>query len=80
MNMSVEVSSLAAHGAAARVALAKMEGFVGSAKTDADYRAVVVNMLTAGTVPNDMVGALLMGVEHAADILRNEMRRTSKED
>ena len=40
----------------------------------------MVNMLTAGTVPNDMVGALLMGVEHAADILRNEMRRTSKED
>ena len=78
--MSVEVSSLAAHGAAARVALAKMDGFVGSAKTDADYRAVVVNMLTAGTVPNDMVGALLMGVEHAADILRNEMRKAIKED
>lgn len=78
--MSVEVSSLAAHGAAARVALAKMETFVGKSKTDADYRAVVVNMLTAGVVPNDLVGALLMGVEHAADILRDEMRRAGKED
>jgi len=80
LNMSVELSPLAAHGAAARVALAKMDMFVGNAKTDEEYRTAVVKMVTEGLVPNDMVGALLMGVEHAADILRNEMRLTSKED
>lgn len=78
--MSVEVSSLAAHGAAARVALAKMEAFVGNAKTDGEYRATVLKMIMDGIVPNDLVGALVMGVEHASDILRNEMRLTSRED
>jgi hypothetical protein len=57
-----------------------MDMFVGNAKTDEEYRTAVVKMVTEGLVPNDMVGALLMGVEHAADILRNEMRLTSKED
>jgi hypothetical protein len=78
--MSVEVSLLARHGAAARVALAKLDAFVGNAKTDEEYRNVVIGMIKTRSFPTDVVGAVLIGVEHAADVLRNEMRIVGEGD
>jgi hypothetical protein len=78
--MSVEISKLSAHGAAARVALAKMDEFIGRSKTDEEYRNVVIGMIKTRSFPTDIVGAVLIGVEHAADILRNEMRLVGEGD
>ena len=78
--MSGELSQLAADGAAARVALAKMEEFVGRSKTDVEYRNIVVGMIKTRQFPTDLVGAVLIGVEHAADILRNELRIVGEGD
>ena len=80
MNDSKALSALAASGAAAYIALEKMKAFVGEAKTNEQYRLTILKMINENLVSNDIVGAVLLGVEVGADILETELNTVAKGD
>lgn len=80
MNDSRAVAALAASGAAAYIALEKMKAFVGEAKTNEQYRLTIMKMINENLVSNDIVGAVLLGVEVGADILETQLNAVAKGD
>lgn len=80
MSDSRTIDALAASGAAAYIALEKMKAFVGEAKTNEQYRLTIVRMINENLVSNDIVGAVLLGVEVGADILEAELDTVAKGD
>lgn len=74
------MSALAASGAAAYIALEKMKAFVGEAKTNEQYRLTIIKMINENLVSNDLVGAVLLGVEVGADILETQLNAVAKGD
>jgi len=80
MNDSKAIAALAASGAAAYIALEKMKAFVGEAKTNEQYRLTIIKMINENLVSNDIVGAVLLGVEVGADILETELNAIAKGD
>ena len=80
MNDSKAIAALAASGAAAYIALEKMKAFVGEAKTNEQYRLTILKMINENLVSNDIVGAVLLGVEVGADILETELNTVAKGD
>jgi len=80
MNDSRAMAALAASGAAAYIALEKMKAFVGEAKTNEQYRLTIMKMINENLVSNDIVGAVLLGVEVGADILETQLNAVAKGD
>jgi len=80
MSDSRTIDALAASGAAAYIALEKMKAFVGEGKTNEQYRLTIVRMINENLVSNDIVGAVLLGVEVGSDILSQELNTVAKGD
>ncbi|CAB4177496.1 hypothetical protein UFOVP1344_12 [uncultured Caudovirales phage] len=74
------MADLALAGTAAHIALAKMREFVGSRATNELYRETITRMVSENLVPNDIVGAVFMGIEIGADMLERELHAVGKED
>ena len=57
---------------AAKKAVAHLTAMVGR-PSDEKYRKTIVRMLHSNALPHDMVGAVLIGVEIAIDVLRDKI-------
>jgi hypothetical protein len=70
----VRKGALLVRTSAARKAVAHLTAMVGR-PSEENYRKTIVRMLHSGALPRDMVGAVLVGVEIAVDVLKDEIAK-----